>query len=326
MIWHPILPIFCFSHTLDKPGTLLYDEYVGADTCYFFEKLNFLANFPSFQKIWKRKYGKMPMHAQGVCWRVKDDKLKEVFPHWRDLGDIFNELKSQKSCVKTIKGLCDIYMDPIQGWQVAIEFALLLDVCLPFYSAMYLLEGDVFLVPIVMDQLNLLELTRNHFNVSTPATHTRVCAVAHSRYPVDEHDNDQQVREDWVIATLATASPVWNYFHETVMQDDAEMEPEHCHFEGAQLFHPGLARLQSAEMDIRPQLKKVSFLAPDNCRDCFALTTSLSTLEHRLESIHFITLSPFVPPSPGIAPPPRVNLILATLSLSLIRCNFPPII
>jgi len=151
-----------------------------------------------------------------------------------------------------------------------MDFAVVLDVGLPSYAATYNLEGDDFLAPLVMDELLKLESYRSHWSYAHPQTHPKVRQVAHARYPISPSfgnpDPQLQVRKQWIETTLLKGTLAWNYFYDTIMKRDAEMEPERMHFEGAHLWHPAVARMQGREFDIRPYLAKIHFLKEDEQR------------------------------------------------------------
>lgn len=244
-VWHPLLPISCMSHTLDKLGSDVFDQ-CSQETKDFLRRWNKLTSKDTFINIFVVQYGKTLKKAGGVRWRSRDDVINEKYTNWKHLKHLFDTCISQKRCVKTVTKLISAY-NSVKGWEILMDFAVVLDVGLPSYAAMYNLEGDNFLAPLVVDELLKPDSYRTHWNYANPQTHPKVRQVAHARYPVSpvtgnpDPDPHIQVRKQWIETTLLKGTLAWNYFHDTVMKRDAEMEPERMHFEGAQLWHPGVA-------------------------------------------------------------------------------------
>ena len=234
-VWDPLLPISCFSHTLDKLGDDVFQQ-CSQNTKDFLHRRNKLTSKDTFVNIFRTKFGKAPKKAGGVRWRARDDVINEIFSNWKQLGDLFDTCLAQHRCVKTITKLKTAYA---HGWEILMDFAVVLDVGLPSYAATYNLEGDDFLAPLVWDELLKLDSYRTHWSYAHPYTHPKVRQVAHGRFPIFPANGDpdplQGRRKAWIETTLLKGTLAWNYFHGTIMKGDAEMEPERIHFEGAQL-------------------------------------------------------------------------------------------
>jgi hAT family C-terminal dimerisation region len=255
ILYENSLSLFCLSHTLDKGEMLL-------DCCSDVTKklvTKWLKNVwkPGFKDAYKKRYGKFPMTFSKTRWWSRFDVLKEIYEIRGDLENWWKEMVNKNISKKTFAKFLSIVGDRTDLWQVHMDLAFVLDAGLPFYNSCYKLEGDGFLSPVVYGELRRLRNFTRYFTYDYSGTHERIRAVAHKRYPVGPGDQLLQQRKVWIEQMLEKANPWFNYFNDTIMKPDAEMEKERKFFQGCEMWNPGFVRTIEKEYDVKVALNQI---------------------------------------------------------------------
>jgi hypothetical protein len=109
----------------------------------------------------------------------------------------------------------------------------------------------------------------DHFDLSSPGNLASMILVASRIYPFPQLgmvDPWIGPRNAFIGRYLHLSGPGFSHCRANIFQNDAHFQAIVEHFEGARLWHPGAVRYLDRNFDIRPLLRKVSFLREDGNR------------------------------------------------------------